>query len=372
MIQTETTAFEIAAASHAGMKGKQNEDRFSVTHFWVDDKQRKPSTLAVLCDGIGGHRAGEVAAEIGVRTITESVADGDPNHPLETLEEAINRANRAIYTASSSDRGRLGMGTTCACAWIISDRLFTVNLGDSRIYLLRGGHIIQLSTDHTWIQEALDAGLLKDPSQDGHPNAHVIRRYLGSEKPPEPDFRLWVFDGEGDEDALANQGLRLMPEDTLLLCSDGLTDLVSDAEIQEVVQSLPLDQASDRFISLANMRGGHDNITVILLRLPKDAHQFAKQGGKKRLLLGCLIVLVVLSLVIALAFLGLRGRWAAGDDTAPLSPSATLNALPREIDAGTQVEVSPTQPTWTATVEGQDQTLPAATRTPWPTNTIRP
>jgi PPM family protein phosphatase len=372
MIQTETSLFKNAASSHPGMTGKQNEDRFLVTHFWTDDKKRSPSTLAVLCDGIGGHRAGEAAAEIGVRVITESVADGDPTRPLDTLEAAVNRANRAIYTASISDRGRLGMGATCACAWIIGDRLFTVNLGDSRIYLMRDEHIIQLTTDHTWIQEALDAGILTDPALEEHPNAHVIRRYLGSEKPPEPDFRLWVFEGEGDDDALANQGLRLMAADTLLLCSDGLTDLVSDEEIQEVVQSLPLDQAPERLISLANARGGHDNTTVILLRAPGSAGKTAKMGSKRRLLLGCLAALIFISLLIALGFIGLRWRKAARDDALPLSPSATLITLALDIDAGTQVEEQTPQPTLTVTIEGQDQNRQAATRTPWPTNTTGP
>jgi protein phosphatase len=372
MIRSDTEHFNTATASHAGMRGKQNEDRFSVTHWWAGQKKKKPAVLAVLCDGIGGHRAGEVAAEIGVRTVTDSVAAGDPQRPINTLERAIHQANQAVYQASTSDRGRLGMGTTCACAWVIDGRLYTVNLGDSRIYLLRDGHIIQLSTDHTWIQEALDAGLLSDLSQEDHPNAHVIRRYLGSENPPEPDFRLWFFEGESDAEALANQGLQLSPGDILLLCSDGLTDLVSDPEIQEVIQNLPLEQASDRLVSLANTRGGHDNITVILMRTPEDKRRFWASLTRKRALVGCLAVLAVISALIATAVFGLRW-WLGTRNGAPTEPPAATSTQVWEDLASSGSRTPSPSPTLSLTYEGGEETQPPpATRTPWPTHTVQP
>ena len=250
----------------------------------------------------------------------EGVASGDPDRPIKTLETAVHSANQAVYNASTSDRGRLGMGSTCACAWVIDSRLYTVNLGDSRIYLLREGHIVQLTTDHTWIQEALDAGILSNPNHNGHPNAHIIRRYLGSENPPEPDFRLWYFEGESDAEALANQGLRLSPGDIVLLCSDGLTDLVSDQEIQEVVQALPLDQASDRLVSMANTRGGHDNTTVVLLRSPEDGRKNRVAGQSGRYLVGCLAALAVASALFAAAFLASAGGWQPGRRHHPRCP----------------------------------------------------
>jgi len=372
MSQQDITYFDTATASHAGMTGKKNEDRNSVTQFWVDSKKHKPSVLAVLCDGIGGHRSGEVAAETGVRTITECVVDGDPQRPIRTLEAAVNHANEAIYNASISDSGRLGMGTTCVCAWVINGRLYTVSLGDSRIYLLREGHIIQLTTDHTWIQEALDAGLLTEPPQENHPNAHVIRRYLGSEKPPEPDFRLWFFEGESDEEALANQGLKLIQDDILLLCSDGLTDLVSDEEIQEVVQSLPLDQASDRLVSLANTRGGHDNTTVVLLRNPEGKGKLFSGRRKTRFLLGCLGALIILSALISALFFGFRWWQRIREDTVPNVPSAT--SLPQVDDLiATGPEEPVPSPSLTFTIEAdEEEPISGATRTPWPTNTTGP
>jgi PPM family protein phosphatase len=275
MINIENAHLNIAAASHPGMTGKKNEDRYGVSAFLIRPgdapfgKDRLPAVLAVVCDGIGGHRAGEVAAQMGVTIITEMVTasceapiEDDEVQPQKILEEAIQHANHAIYQASLSDQGRKGMGATCACAWAIDDRLYTANLGDSRIYLLREGHILQLTTDHTWIQEAFDAGIIDETQGEAHPNAHVIRRYLGSPQPPKVDFRLWFYDGEGDAEALDNQGLRLLPGDVVLICSDGLTDLVSDEEIHELIQSTPLAEAPAALIALANARGGHDNSTV--------------------------------------------------------------------------------------------------------------
>ena len=163
------------------------------------------------------------------------------------------------------------MGATCVCAWVIAERLYMASVGDSRLYLLRRGVIRQLTTDHTWIQEALDFGFLTPEQAHKHPNQHVIRRYLGSAEPPEVDFRLKLDDAETDEQALANQGLRLEPGDRLLLCSDGLSDLVQPGEIQQAVQTGTREGAPQALVALANARGGHDNITVLLLEVPGDA-----------------------------------------------------------------------------------------------------
>lgn len=264
------------------------------------------------------------------------------------------------------------MGTTCACVWLIEDRLYTMNLGDSRIYLLRDEHIIQLTTDHTWIQEAIDAGILTDSSQNGHPNAHVIRRYLGSAKPPEPDFRLWFFEGEGNAEAEANQGLELMPDDILLLCSDGLTDLVADEEIQEVVQSLPPEQTPDRLISLANTRGGHDNTTLILLRYPGDRRKKGRAGSKNRFLLGCLAVLAIISVLITVLFFGWRWWRDNRDGTLQPLPAATTPYQGDALIPSLDDTPTPAQTKTLGSEASPDATPPIVTRTPWPTNTTGP
>lgn len=250
------------------MTGKNNEDRYSVSAFYLPGPERVPSVLAVVADGIGGHKAGEVAAEIAVETISRVVAASDGSFPANTLVQAVIEASQAIYEQSEQQANQKGMGATCACGWIIGDRLFIVNVGDSRIYLLRGGRIHQVSTDHTWIQEALEHGAITPDQIRGHPNSHVIRRYLGSRQTVIPDIRLRLRSQESDEQAEANQGTRLMPGDQVLLCSDGLTDLVDDDEIQRVLSTYPLQEAVHRLIEIANQRGGHDNTTVVALEQP--------------------------------------------------------------------------------------------------------
>jgi PPM family protein phosphatase len=372
MIKTDNGHLHIEAASHPGITGKQNEDRYKVTSFLAGHQQQKPSVLAVLCDGIGGHRAGEVAAEMGVTVITEIVAEGDIRQPLKVLKKAITTASDEIYNASQTDQGRSGMGATCVIAWVIDGRLYTANLGDSRIYLLRDGHIVQLSTDHTWIQEALDAGIITDADRENHPNAHVIRRYLGSKNAPRPDFRLWYFEGEQDADALENQGLPLIPGDILLLCSDGLTDLVTDEEIRQVIEDTPLAQAPQELIDLANRRGGHDNTTIVVLSMPTGHRDTPVSTKKRRYWIGCLAAFAIISaLVTAFFFGGQRWQWSPSiTGTAPL---AVTEALPTEPTGTQRVPTQTLAVDLTVTPEPPvELESPRYTITPWPTHTQAP
>src|SRR5512146_2879959 len=198
MIRTVRAHLNVEALTHAGMTGKNNEDRYAVASFILDKKDRTPVLFAVLSDGIGGHRAGEVAAELAVNHIMQVVARSDGRHIRDIIEDAVNEASDAIAAHSESNKNLKGMGATCATAWIVGDRLHTAYVGDSRIYLMRGGRIQQLTVDHTWVQEAIDKGILTPEQAREHPNVHVIRRYLGSPTPPAPDVRLKLFN---DEDA---------------------------------------------------------------------------------------------------------------------------------------------------------------------------
>jgi len=148
--------------------------------------------------------------------------------------------------------------------------------------------------------------------------------------------------------------------------------LVADEEIQEVVQSLPLDQAPDRLISLANTRGGHDNTTIILLRAPKVVRRFSALGGKKRFVLGCIIALAILSALVVAAFFGLRWWLGTGDQASP--PAVPTETITHQVDAPAEtLPVAPKAiPTKTMTPEEQDGLPAPATRTPWPTHTTRP
>lgn len=287
MIRTERAHLHVAALSHPGMSGKNNEDRFAVLSHVLSQDDPTPSLFAVLSDGIGGHRAGEVAAELAVNHISQFISESNGRNPQEILEEAIHTASNAIAHHSASNDDRHGMGATCACVWIINDKLYIAFVGDSRIYLLRGGHIQQVTTDHTWVQEAVEKKIIKPEDARTHPNVHVIRRYLGSVKLPEVDFRLKLSDSENSIQATKNQGTTLQPDDILLLCSDGLTDMVWADEIQKIIlENDSLKTAAQRLVAKANERGGHDNITVILVSIPKPRPHEEKKKNWVDWLLG--------------------------------------------------------------------------------------
>ena len=366
MIRIQRAHLNVEAQTHAGMTGKNNEDRYAVASFVMDQHDKTPVLFAVLADGIGGHRAGEVAAELAVNNIMQVVAKSDGRHMRHIMERAVREASGAIASHSSSNDNFKGMGSTCAAAWIMGDQLYTAYVGDSRIYLIREGRIQQLTTDHTWVQEAIDKGLITPEAAREHPNVHVIRRYLGSPVPPEPDFRMKLFNDEGDEHAERNQGMTLMPDDVLLLCSDGLTDMVWNDEILEVVRSKPgLKEASRALIELANSRGGHDNTTVVLVAVPSNFKVEARKGVDwlPWILGGAAGVLFVMVAASILAF-GLLRRDAEVTLTPTVSPLPLLSEtlLPK-----------PTATASPALTAAPENPLPiASTYTPWPTNTVSP
>jgi len=268
MIRTDHAHLHLAALSDPGLSGKNNEDNFAVSAYTVSQYNPTPSVFAILSDGIGGHRSGEVASEMTVNLISQLVAQSDGGHPLAVFQQGFYAVSEEIVKQAEQDASHKGMGATAACVWIVGQQLYIAYAGDSRIYLMRGKRIQQLSRDHTWVQEALDKGVLNKAAIKSHPNLHVIRRYIGSSEPPEPDLRLYLQTGETDRRARSNQGTTLNPGDVIMLCTDGLTDLVNDNEILNMLPGRTLKQTAKALIDLANQRGGHDNITVVLLGVP--------------------------------------------------------------------------------------------------------
>ena len=361
MIREELSRYPVTAQTHAGMSGKNNEDRFAVSAFRLSQRNNTPVLLAVLCDGIGGHKAGEIAAELAVNNISQVIAESDGKYPLEALEKGIQKANLAIFKESSHDAGKQGMGSTVACAWLIGNRLFTATVGDSRIYLMRDNHIRQISIDHTWIQDAIDSGLLTPDQVEGHPNRHVIRRYLGAPSPPEVDYRMRLADGESDPQSIENQGKPLRPGDRLLLCSDGLTDLVKDNEILSAFNQGSDEEVVKELIELANLRGGHDNITIITFTLPGDIKAAPKK--KKLLPYGCAMAAIILGVLVlaASAYYLWRGLPWLDNLTAATPPvQATINPLITSAPQSSAT-INPSLPVPTATeIAVTPQTLPTS------------
>ena len=277
MKSTEKGHLITAAMTDPGRSGKNNEDRFSITTYQSDTSDKTPVLLAVLADGIGGHRAGEIAADIVVKRVTEYIAQSREITPPSILIEAMHLASQEVYSAAAKDTRLYGMGATCVCVLIMGDCLYSAAVGDSRIYHMRGKSLQQITIDHTWVREALDKGLLRPEQVYNHPNAHVIRRYMGSRNPPDVDIRLRLSNNEQDEEMLGNQGYKLKPGDKIILCSDGLTDLVADHEILSAYRHMPIQEAMQFLINLANQRGGYDNITVIAIQVPEGIQQTKKK-----------------------------------------------------------------------------------------------
>jgi PPM family protein phosphatase len=361
MIRITRAHLNVDAQTHPGMTGKNNEDRYAVASFVLEKRDRTPVLFAVLADGIGGHRAGEVAAELAVNHLMQVVARSDGRHIRRTIEEAVIEASDAIAAHSESNENFKGMGATCATAWIVGDKLHTAYVGDSRIYLVRGGRIQQLTVDHTWVQEAIERGVLTPEMARQHPNVHVIRRYLGSPTPPDPDFRLKLFNDEGDQHAENNQGLQLQPSDILLLCSDGLTDLVWNDEILEVIRSKPnLKEASRALIELANSRGGHDNITVVLIAVPPNFKLIVRKNVNwTPWIIGIIAGIILVMGAAAVFTLGLLSRDGKLTPTPTITPPPTLTKTP--LSTSTPLSTMTILPTLSLPI--------APTYTPWPTNT---
>jgi protein phosphatase len=237
-----------AARSDVGRKRAQNEDAWRV----VLNQAGQPVGL-VVADGMGGHQAGEVASRIAVEVMGDTLRNcAEIGSCLEDVEQLLRdgllEANQEILAYAARNLSGVSSGTTLTAAYLDGPMLLLVHLGDSRAYLLRNGAVRQLSRDHTWVAELVASGALRQEEVKSHPERNKITRALGFEMDMQPDF-LWE---------------RLLPEDQLLLCTDGLTEYVSEAEMAETLMRHTPQEAAARLVDLANRRGGRDNITVVI------------------------------------------------------------------------------------------------------------
>lgn len=263
MIPTEQPAFPVSVSSHAGKGGKINEDRFRVESFYLNEEKEIPSMFAVVADGIGAHRAGQVAAELAVETVTRAVAQSDASQPTAILQAAIIQASQAVLYRSESRREWKGMGSTCLCAWLVDDRLYIASVGNSRLFLLRGRRLQQLNVVH---QLPRDVPPVDKPKRGRKKaNDDPLLGYLGSKAPVEVDLRL-VHDS--DRGSSKNQGLQLLPNDRLLLCTDGLGDSLKPNEILEILGDRKLESAAADLVQFSLEKGTHANLTAVVIGIP--------------------------------------------------------------------------------------------------------
>ena len=238
----------IHGGSDVGRQRTQNEDAFRIA------SRPEGSPLLVVCDGMGGHEAGEVASQVASDRIVEVLATSSPEHPPRALYQMFVEANQAVLDAMST-RGVPGMGTTGVIAWVLGSSCYVGWVGDSRLYQFRGGLPIERTRDHTRVAQMVSQGLLRPEDAADHPEAHVLVRVLGGSPGAQRAFKPEVW----------TEPLELQPGDVLLLCSDGLYDLIDDHELYPLIEGRDYQDAVARLIQTANERGGVDNITVILL-----------------------------------------------------------------------------------------------------------
>src|SRR5215467_9714748 len=235
-----------------GRKRERNQD--NVTHFIPPDENvlEEKGALFVVCDGMGGHAAGEVAAELGVNTIRDSYYSSRSKDTINALAAAIETANDTIYNHAREHPELSGMGTTCVVAAVVDGRVFVVNIGDSRAYLVRDGKMRQITRDHSWVAEQVRVGLLTEEQARNHSHRNVITRSLGTQ--PNVTADLFV-------ETMHNG-------DRVLLCSDGLHGYVDEGEIEQVVTGdREPDAVVQALIDMANANGGPDNISATLVHL---------------------------------------------------------------------------------------------------------
>ena len=230
----------------------------------------EPLHLFVLSDGMGGEAHGEIASAMAVETVVNHCLDiesnpaarvigrVDPNWSDRTrrLSTAVHLANKNIFKSAEEDPDRHGMGATLTAAWIDGAQLSIAHVGDSRAYLLRSGSLLQLTRDHSLVAEQVRRGILTAAEADESEMQSVLLRALGAQAEIEVDAEEHT----------------LFPRDVLLLCSDGLTRMVTEPEIAGMLQAeTDPTRASEKLVALANESGGPDNISVVAVRLEKDA-----------------------------------------------------------------------------------------------------
>lgn len=246
-----------------GRKRQRNEDS-----YLVNDK----IGLYIVADGMGGHAGGEFASKIAVSTVEEIIRGEDrakSNVPMQTyldasdqssstegqeqdrLKDAINRAGNMIVRRAFEDPELKGMGTTSTVMFVSNDKAYIAHVGDSRAYCVREGQIIQITEDHSLVHEQLKSGLITEEEAKTHQLKNIITRSVGVQEEVEVDTVVW----------------KIQPGDSYLLCSDGLSNMVHDEELQEIISKYNVEQGARELVDLANQRGGEDNITLILLKV---------------------------------------------------------------------------------------------------------
>ena len=220
--------------------------------YTTDEKLGNLPNLYIVADGMGGHNAGDFAARLTISTMLETIAKLSDADAEGLLDKSIIAANREVFRCAGSSEDLEGMGTTVVAATIDDRRLTVANVGDSRLYLCREGGLRQITRDHSWVEEMIRRGGLKREDARNHPDKNIITRAVGVEETVRIDF----FE------------LALQEKDLVLMCTDGLTNMLEDETIYGVLMGAgTLEEKAKELVRRANESGGRDNISVILIDL---------------------------------------------------------------------------------------------------------
>jgi len=247
---------EFASLTDVGQVRMNNED--SIGRYQPDDSQELAArgTIFVVADGMGGHRGGEIASELAVETVISLYYASEESEPIQILGKCFAEANRRILEKSTNDVELFGMGTTCTAMVVRGGEAFFAHVGDSRAYVLRNGDLLQLSEDHSLVGEMVRSGILSNEDAQKHPKRNVITRSLGTHEDLSPDFPSTPY--------------TLSDGDVFVLCSDGLTSMVTDEEVRGIVSAHDPKEACHELIDLANANGGKDNVSVQIVRVTEN------------------------------------------------------------------------------------------------------
>lgn len=243
----------IQSSTDVGVVREHNED----SYLAIGDEKETPGldALLVVADGMGGHAAGEVASSMTVLHIQDRLASGDllglsPEALLADLRVVVEEANKAVYTSGQAP-DKYGMGTTCTLVGLKDDVAYYCHVGDSRLYVFREGLLKQVTKDHSWVEEAVDMGMLTREEAHSHPRRNIITRAIGLTPEVEVD----------------SGKVRLLANDLVLVCSDGLNSMLSDAEISQILSKSSGESVCQDLVSEANRNGGEDNTTVVIAQV---------------------------------------------------------------------------------------------------------
>ena len=229
-----------------GKKRKLNQD-----YVYTSETPVGPlPNLFLVADGMGGHKAGDYASRCAIETIVDYVSKTADTEPVGILEAAVARANEMVRYKASSDEAYNGMGTTLVAATIDGSRMRVANVGDSRLYVVGSRKINQITRDHSYVEEMVRMGEIRRDQARSHPDKNIITRAVGAEE----NIAVEFFD------------VTLQPGDIVLMCSDGLTNMIEDEEIRMILQGKrDLVEKAESLVNAANNNGGKDNIAVVLI-----------------------------------------------------------------------------------------------------------